>query len=110
MKLEVITKKPEGEAKATRGHAGSEGHEGLRWHSIADYVSDVEQVAGQFETPPIIGAVDDTIIPIRVVEATARIYGTRAEIFPGIAHDMMLEAGWEKVAKRILGWLEERGL
>ena len=89
MNLELITRNPDGEAKATpllfvhgkwhgawcwdehflpyfaahgydctalslRGHAGSEGQDGLRWHSISDYVSDVEQVAGQFDTPPII--------------------------------------------------------
>jgi len=27
-----------------------------------------------------------------------------------MAHDIMLEAGWEKVAWRILEWLEEKGL
>jgi pimeloyl-ACP methyl ester carboxylesterase len=212
-------------AFSLRGHAGSEGREGLRWYSIADYVSDVEQVASQFDTPPviiahsmggfitqkylethpeipaaalltaippyglwpttfkiltqkpmvilkavgtlslyptiettglarwalfskdmpdelvetyrrkmndesfrsyldelglnlvrtkkiktpllIIGAAEDTVIFPELVEDTARIYGTQAEIFPDMAHDVMLEAGWEKVAKRILEWLEE---
>lgn len=215
-------------ALSLRGHAGSEGHEDLRWHSIADYVSDVEQVAGQFETPPviighsmggfitqkylekhheqhaavlltpipptglwpatfnllrerplmilkslaklslypvvetpevarwslfssdfpnellekyhplmqdesfrsyldelglnlvrtkrvktpllIIGAQNDAVIKPWMVQRTAARYGAQAEIFPGLAHDVMLEAGWEKVAKRILEWLEERGL
>ena len=262
MKLELITRKPDGKAKAMpllfvhgkwhgawcwaeyfmpyfarhgydctalslRGHSGSEGHKGLRWHSIADYVSDVEQVARQFDTPPVIiahsmgafvtqkylenhnlpgtvlltpvpysglwpstwmifrrnpwlvlkviftlklypvvetpqiahgnlfsadfprelvekyqrqmqnesfrayldelglnlvrpkrvnttvlviGAADDTVIPTNVVEATARAYGTQAEILPDIAHDVMLEAGWERAAKRILDWLCEKGL
>lgn len=41
-------------ALSLRGHAGSEGYEKLRWTSIADYVSDVEQVTGQFDTPPVI--------------------------------------------------------
>ena len=41
-------------ALSLRGHAGSEGYAGLRWHSIADYVSDVKQVASRFETPPVI--------------------------------------------------------
>ncbi len=44
------------------------------------------------------------------VEATARAYGTKAEMFPDMAHDMMLESGWQSVADRILGWLSERGL
>lgn len=263
MKLETITRKPDGKAKemlllfvhgkwhgawcweeyflpyfakhgydctalSLRGHAGSQGHEGLRWHSIADYVSDVEQVAGQFETPPviiahsmggfitqkylerhhehpaailltpippfglwsttfdilrerpfvilkslaslslypvvetsemarwsmfsddfptellekyhdkmqnesfrsyldelglnlvrtkrvktpllIIGAENDAVIKPRIVQLTAQRYGTTAEIFPDMAHDVMLETGWEKVTQRILEWLEEKGL
>ena len=215
-------------ALSLRGHAGSEGREGLRWHSINDYVSDVEQIASQFDTPPaiiahsmggfitqkylekhpetpaailltaipptglwptiltlliqkpslvlktvaalnpwvmidtpekarwvlfsdnlseallqkyyrqmngesfrslldelglnlvrtkkiqtpllIIGAENDTVIFPSMVQATAQIYGTEAEIFPDMAHDVMLEAGWEKVAKRIFYWLGTQGI
>ena len=215
-------------ALSLRGHAGSEGHEGLRWYSIVNYVSDVEQVASQFDSPPVIighsmggfitqtylekhpetpaaalltaippfglwpttfmmlrrkplvvlqvlstlslypnisttdrarwalfsdempskhvekyhrqmgdesfrayldelglnlvrtkriktpllviGAENDRVIFPKLVEKTARVYGTKAEIFPDMAHDVMLEAGWEKVAERILGWLNERKL
>jgi len=263
MKLEIIHKKPDSNAKATplvfvhgkwhgawcwdehfqsyfarhgydctalslRGHAGSEGRKGLRWYSIADYVSDVEQVVGQLDAPPVIiahsmggfitqkyleshhqhpaavlltaipptglwptiltllgqkpgmvlktlitmnpwvvieteerarwtlfsgnlsdgllgkyysqmhsesfrsfldelglnlvrtkkiqtpllviGAQNDTVIFPSMVQATAQKYGTSAEIFPDMAHDVMLEAGWEKVAKRILEWLNSNGL
>jgi pimeloyl-ACP methyl ester carboxylesterase len=215
-------------ALSLRGHAGSEGSEGLRWYSIADYVKDVEQVAGQFELPPviiahsmggyitqkyleshhehpaavlltpipptglwpstfdvlrerpmiilkslaslglypvvetpevarwslfsedipieflesyqsklqnesfrayldelglnlvrtkrvktpllIIGAEKDTVVKPWLVQRTAEKYDTSAEIFPDMAHDVMLEAGWEKVAKRILDWLNNKGL
>jgi pimeloyl-ACP methyl ester carboxylesterase len=215
-------------ALSLRSHAGSEGHEGLRWHSIADYVSDVEQVAGLFETPPaiiahsmggfitqkyleknhqhpaavlltpippfglwpttfdvlrerplvllralaslslypvvetpevarwslfsddflaellekyhpklqnesfhsyldelglnlvhtervktpllVIGAENDTVIKPWMVQRTAEKYGRTAEIFPDMAHDVMLETGWEKVAQRIFKWLEGKGL
>jgi pimeloyl-ACP methyl ester carboxylesterase len=263
MKLELITRKPDSQARATpllfvhgkwhgawcwdeyflpyfaahgydctalslRGHAGSEGHEGLRWHSIADYVSDVEQVAGQFDAPPVIiahsmggfitqkylerhhehpaavlltpipptglwpttfvilkerplvilkslislrlypvvetpemarwslfsddfppdllgkyqaqmqnesfrsyldelglnlvhtkrvktpllliGAENDVLIKSWMVQRAAKRYGTTAEIFPDMAHDVMLEADWEKVAKHILEWLDEKEL
>jgi len=214
-------------AFSLRGHAGSEGHEGLRWHAIADYVSDVEQVASTFEIPPVIiahsmggfitqkylenhhqhpaavlltpippfglwsttfnilrerpliilkslatlklypvvetsevarwalfsedlpddllekyysqmqnesfrsyldelglnlvhtqrvqtpllviGAQDDTVINPWMVKRTAERYGTKAVIFPDMAHDVMLETGWEKVAERTLEWLEEKG-
>jgi pimeloyl-ACP methyl ester carboxylesterase len=214
-------------APSLRGHSRSEGHEKLRWTSIADYVSDVEQVAGQLESPPVIighsmggfitqkyleshnlpgavllapvpysglwpstwtvfrrhpglvlrmivtlsmyplvesiaiareclfsadmpdelvekyqkqmqdesfrayldelglnlvrpqrvktpllvlGAANDVVIPTRTVEATAHIYGTRAKFFPNMAHDAMLETGWEQIAEMILNWLDERGL
>jgi pimeloyl-ACP methyl ester carboxylesterase len=215
-------------ALSLRGHAGSEGSEGLRWYSIADYVKDVEQVAGQFELPPviiahsmggyitqkyleshhehpaavlltpipptglwpstfdvlrerpmiilkslaslglypvvetpevarwslfsediptellesyhsklqnesfrayldelglnlvrtkrvktqilIIGAENDAVVKPWLVQRTADKYEASAEIFPDMAHDVMLEAGWEKVAKRILDWLNNKGL
>ena len=215
-------------ALSLRGHAGSEGREKLRWSSIAEYVSDVEQVAGQFDAPPVIiahsmggfitqkylekhhehpaavlltpippfglwpttfnilrhkpmvilkalgtlslypviettalarwalfsnnmpdevaekyrvqmndesfrsyldelglnlvhpkrvktpllviGAENDAVILPKLVENTARAYGTTAEIFPDMAHDVMLEAGWERVAETILKWLDEQGL
>ena len=58
----------------------------------------------------ILGAEKDTVIAPSDVHATARAYGVKAEIFPDMAHDMMLEAGWRSVAERILEWLKERGI
>lgn len=214
-------------AVSLRGHGGSEGHDRLRWTSIADYVADVAQVAGQMETPPVlighsmggfitqkyletrsnpaavllmaippsglwpttwlvfrrhplvflkalatlslypmvatpalarealfsanmpdekaaayqkllqdesfrsymdelglnlvrpkrvktpllvIGAEEDAVIPRKGVHATARAYGTTAVFFPKMAHDVMLEEGWQAVADRILEYLKERGV
>jgi pimeloyl-ACP methyl ester carboxylesterase len=211
-------------AFSLRGHASSAGRESLRWHSIADYVQDIEQVARQFDAPPviighsmggfitqkflerhpeipaavlltaipptglwptiltlltqkpgmilktlraldpwsvietpekarwvlfsedmpeetvlkyhrqmngesfrvfldelglnlvgtelvktpllIIGAEKDTVIFPSMVQATARRYRTEAKIFPDMAHDVMLEKGWEQVADVILNWLQ----
>lgn len=42
------------------------------------------------------------------VRSIARAYSAESEIFRGMAHDMMLEPGWECVASRIIDWL--RGL
>jgi len=56
------------------------------------------------------GATNDRLISPSEVEATARTYHTQAEMFPDMAHDMMLEAGWQMVADRILGWLSMQGL
>jgi pimeloyl-ACP methyl ester carboxylesterase len=214
-------------ALSLRGHGGSEGRKRLRWTSLADYVSDVGQVVGEMERPPVLvghsmggmivqkylesngapaavllasappsglipatlrfalrhplafvkvnltlsmfpvictpilaqealfsadmpadkvrgyfsrlqdesyrayldmmglslprpkrvrrpilvlGAADDRLISPSEVEATARAYGTQAEVFAQMGHDMMLEAGWQGVAARILDWLEEQGL
>lgn len=41
-------------ALSLRGHGNSEGRERIRWHTIADYASDVKQVASQFKAPPVI--------------------------------------------------------
>jgi hypothetical protein len=48
----------------------------------------------------------DTLIPSSRVEMTARHYGVEAELFHGMGHGLMLECGWERVASRILDWLE----
>ena len=58
----------------------------------------------------VLGAKDDAVISNGDVEKTARAYNTTAEIFPHMAHDMMLEKGWQAVAERIMGWLKEKGI
>ena len=58
----------------------------------------------------VLGAAGDRLVSTQKVDATARAYHTRAEIFPDMAHDMMLEAGWQAVADRILAWFYDRGL
>jgi alpha-beta hydrolase superfamily lysophospholipase len=58
----------------------------------------------------VLGAADDACFSPKEVRATARAYGTEAEIFPGMGHDMMLEPGWTAVAERIDTWLGTRGL
>jgi hypothetical protein len=44
------------------------------------------------------------------VRKTARAYGTEAEFFPDMGHNMMLEPEWQAVAERIDSWLTARGL
>lgn len=63
------------------------------------------------ETPLLVlGGEDDGTISNREVHAAARAYGTQAELFPRMGHNMMLEPGWRDVAERICGWLGDRGL
>jgi pimeloyl-ACP methyl ester carboxylesterase len=58
----------------------------------------------------VLGADEDGAHTRAEVQATARAYGTEAEFFAGMGHDMMLEPGWAMVAERIDSWLSGRGL
>lgn len=58
----------------------------------------------------VLGAEDDTIFHTDEVEATASAYNTKPEIFPKMAHDMMLETDWQAVADHILEWLRVKQL
>ena len=53
----------------------------------------------------VLGAEHDSFVFRGGLDATADTYRTVAEVFPGIAHAMMLEHNWQTVADRILGWL-----
>jgi pimeloyl-ACP methyl ester carboxylesterase len=69
------------------------------------------RLAARGGTPMLVlGATDDRIFTVSEVRRTAGAYGVEAEIFPRMAHDMMLESGWRGVADRIVGWLGERGM
>lgn len=57
----------------------------------------------------VLAAENDRIFTREEQETTALAYQTQAEFFP-MAHDMMLEAGWQTVADRIIEWLNEKGL
>jgi pimeloyl-ACP methyl ester carboxylesterase len=66
---------------------------------------------GRVGTPLLVlGAEEDRSVITREVHATARDYGTRAEMFAGMGHNMMLEPGWPRVAGRIQTWLDGRGI
>ena len=58
----------------------------------------------------ILGADNDALFSRDEIEVTARAYKTQAEFFPNMAHSMMLEAGWQSVAERILKWFRENKL
>jgi pimeloyl-ACP methyl ester carboxylesterase len=58
----------------------------------------------------VLGADEDGAHTRKEILATARAYGTEAEFFAGMGHNMMLEPGWAAVAERIDTWLSVRGL
>jgi pimeloyl-ACP methyl ester carboxylesterase len=58
----------------------------------------------------VVGTECDALFAPSEQRRTARAYGTEAEIFPEMGHDMMLEPAWAAVAERIHMWLGTRGL
>jgi len=54
----------------------------------------------------VLGGTSDAIITTGEARATSRKYGAEVEIFPNMAHDMMLEAGWQAAADRVTNWLK----
>lgn len=58
----------------------------------------------------LLSAERDRLFTIKEQQKTARAYKTEAMIYPKMAHDMMLERGWETVANQILNWLQLRNL
>ena len=57
-----------------------------------------------------LGADQDGAHTRKEILATARAYGTEAEFFPDMGHNMMLEPGWAAVAERIDSWLGTHAL
>lgn len=53
----------------------------------------------------VLGAENDRVFTVAEQKRTARAYNTTAILYPGMAHDMMLESGWRPVADQILSWL-----
>ena len=53
----------------------------------------------------IIGGERDAVFPPAVVKKTATAYGVTARLYPGMAHNLMLEEGWEKVAGDFADWV-----
>lgn len=77
------------------------------WDSVGLNLPD----PGRVKTPVLVlGAENDRVITVEENRETARSYDTEAEIFPDMAHDMMLESGWQNVAARIREWLESMEL
>ena len=58
----------------------------------------------------VLGGELDRLVPIADVVATARAYASRAHIFRGMGHDLMLERRWREPLDVVLSWLDEQEL
>lgn len=54
----------------------------------------------------VVGAENDALLAPGKIEKTAHTLNADLKIFPDIAHDMMLERGWESVAEHMATWLD----
>jgi len=57
--------------------------------------------------PPVLvlATPDDRLIPIRGIRATAARYGATLREFPGMGHDLMLDARWREPFEAMTAWL-----
>lgn len=59
--------------------------------------------------PPVlvVGSPDDRVVPATALVDAARRYGGAPLLFPGMGHDMMLDARWAEPIDAILDWLDK---
>ncbi len=53
----------------------------------------------------VLATPDDRLVPIRAIRSTAARYGATLQEFPGMGHDLMLDARWREPLDAMLGWL-----
>ncbi|GIJ49825.1 hypothetical protein Val02_67110 [Virgisporangium aliadipatigenens] len=65
-----------------------------------------EQPVGE---PPVlvVGSPDDKLVPAKELDRVARRYRGSPLLFPGMGHDLMLDASWREPIDAILDWLEK---
>jgi pimeloyl-ACP methyl ester carboxylesterase len=57
----------------------------------------------------VVGTPDDRLVPLADVERAARRYGVEPLLFPGVGHDLMLDAGQDRVLAAVLDWVDALG-
>ena len=64
-------------------------------------------VARPVGNPPVLvaGSPDDRVVPRSSLDRTATRYGGAPLLFPGMGHDLMLDANWVEPLDAILDWL-----
>jgi pimeloyl-ACP methyl ester carboxylesterase len=55
----------------------------------------------------VLAAPEDRLVPMGGIRRTARRYGTAVVEFPGMGHDLMLDAGWRRPLETLLDWVRQ---
>jgi alpha-beta hydrolase superfamily lysophospholipase len=55
----------------------------------------------------VVGSPDDKVVSAAALTRAARGYGGAPLLFPGMGHDLMLDAGWAEPIDAILDWLDK---
>ena len=82
-----------------RGYAERTGVESplVQWELL------LRRTLGPIRCPvQVIGTPDDRLVRVVDVERTAALHGVVPQWFPGIGHDLMLDAGWDRVLAAVL--------
>ncbi len=53
----------------------------------------------------VLGGQNDALVPVKKIVKTARAFKSDLKIFRGMAHDLMLERDWQRVADFMIDWL-----
>lgn len=85
--------------KVEGGHAPLAQWQLLRSHTPEPPVGDAPVL--------VVGSPDDHVVPRRALEKAARRYGGAPLLFPGMGHDIMLDARWREPIDAILDWLDK---
>ncbi|WP_067497966.1 alpha/beta hydrolase [Actinoplanes sp. TFC3] len=61
-------------------------------------------------SPPtlVVGSPDDRIVTRKALDRAAARFGGAPLLFPGLGHDLMLDANWQEPIDAILDWLEKQ--
>ncbi len=94
---------PEAEARRYTARLGRAARR-AQWQLLTG--ADPEPPVGR---PPVLvlGSPDDRVVPATALTRAARRYGSAPLLFPGMGHDLMLDARWQEPIDAILDWLRK---
>jgi len=58
----------------------------------------------------VVGGGQDKCVDEEGVRETAKAFGTEAVTFGDMAHDVMLDEGWDRVARELGNWITAHNL